>query len=147
MIKQSKKSRGFTLVELMAVVAIVGVLGALAYPSYLQSVRKSNRAEAKSELSDAIQRFQRCYTVHGTFKPSAGCQVYDDLKAVGATYTSKGKGLYKIKLQTAPAISNTKVTVIAVADKAPQTTDKKTGLDCTELSLDQNGVRLPADCW
>ena len=38
---------GFTLIELMVAVAVVGILSAIAYPSYLQHVRKSRRADAK----------------------------------------------------------------------------------------------------
>ncbi|GGY80644.1 type IV pilin [Cellvibrio zantedeschiae] len=138
-----KTPRGFTLVELMAVIAIVAVLGAVAYPSYLQSVRKSNRAEAKSELSDAIQRFQRCYTVFGTFKPASGCPIYEDLKNGGA-YVSHGKGFYQIKLDTVTAISDTTVKLVATAIKAPQTSDTAS---CRTLTLNQVGLKTPTDCW
>ena len=39
-------SKGFTLVELMAVLAILAVLAALVYPSYTQQVVKARRIEA-----------------------------------------------------------------------------------------------------
>jgi len=53
---------GFTLIELMFVVAIVAILLALAYPSYLDSVRKSRRADAKATLMDRAQSLERCFT-------------------------------------------------------------------------------------
>ena len=46
------RSSGFTLIELMIVVALVAILAAVAYPSYVDSVRKSRRAEAISALED-----------------------------------------------------------------------------------------------
>jgi type IV pilus assembly protein PilE len=57
-----RRSSGFTLIELMFVVAIVAILLALAYPSYLDSVRKSRRADAKATLMDRAQSLERCFT-------------------------------------------------------------------------------------
>lgn len=149
MMKLFEKSCGFSLIELMVVVAIVGVLGAIAYPAYLDSVRKSNRSEAMSELNDAIQRFQRCYTVYGTFKPTTptnACPIYQQLKN-GGSYITNGRGFYQIMLATgADAITDASVKVVATAIKAPQTTDTKIG-PCTDLKLNQNGVREPTRCW
>lgn len=62
-----KKAAGFTLMELMIVVAIVGILAAIAYPSYMDSVRKSRRADAKAALSNAVQALERYYTEKNTY--------------------------------------------------------------------------------
>jgi type IV pilus assembly protein PilE len=50
--------RGFTLIELMIAVAIIGVLAAVAYPSYMDYVKKSNRAAAQAFLLTVAQRQQ-----------------------------------------------------------------------------------------
>lgn len=54
-----KRTRGFSLIELMIAVAIVGVLVAIAYPSYTNSLVKGNRANAKSFLLEVAQKQQQ----------------------------------------------------------------------------------------
>jgi len=49
--------RGFTLIELMIAVAVVGILMAIAYPSFMDQVRKSRRADAVTALT-AVQQAQ-----------------------------------------------------------------------------------------
>jgi type IV pilus assembly protein PilE len=55
-----RRSRGFTLIELMIAVAVVAILAAVALPSYLDSVRKGRRAEAFQAIS-AVQQAQERY--------------------------------------------------------------------------------------
>ena len=45
---QAAKSGGFTLIELMMTVVIVAILAGIAYPSYMEHVKKGNRAQAHS---------------------------------------------------------------------------------------------------
>ncbi len=47
----SKKSQGFTLVELMVTVLIVGIIGAIAVPNYQRYVIRNNRAAVQVEMT------------------------------------------------------------------------------------------------
>lgn len=134
-------NRGFTLIELMIAVAIVGIIAAIAYPSYMDSVRKSNRAEGKAEMVDLAQRLQRCYTTYGSFNDAANrCTVYEELTNPPAV-KSRGNEYYTITIE-----NDTPVTyrLRATAAKTPQTGDIAV---CRQLTLDHRGERLPADCW
>ena len=66
----SRKTAGFTLIEVMIVVAIVGILAAVAYPSYQEHVRKTKRADAQSALMELAQFMERYYTANGRYLTS-----------------------------------------------------------------------------
>lgn len=63
----SRRQAGFSLIELMIVVAVLGILASIAWPSYVEHVRTSRRAEAKSALQAAAQCMERFNTSNQTF--------------------------------------------------------------------------------
>jgi len=75
---QKNTQNGFTLIELLIVIAIVGVLAKIAYPSYVDSMTKSRRADAKAALLELSVFMERLYTTTGCYNPGATDKVCGD---------------------------------------------------------------------
>lgn len=55
------KLKGFTLIEVLVVIAIISILSAIAYPSYIEQVNRSKRAEGQAALVELAARLQEYY--------------------------------------------------------------------------------------
>jgi len=69
--KLAARVSGFTLIEVMVVVIIVGILASIAYPSYVEHVRKTQRAEARGALLEGAQALERYYSINGRYTTAA----------------------------------------------------------------------------
>jgi type IV pilus assembly protein PilE len=63
----TKRTRGFTLLELMIVVAVVAILASVAISQYNKQIRKSRRAEAKQVITDLALREEKWRSNHATY--------------------------------------------------------------------------------
>ena len=141
MIVQNKQ-KGFTLIELMIVVAIIGIISAIAYPSYLESVRKSNRADGKAALNDVAQRLQRCFTAYSSYD-HASCAIGQTLSGGGSV--NSGERMYTVT-------GNITATTFALTAAPVAGTSQAGDSKCYNLTLNQAGLEgasgtLGADCW
>jgi type IV pilus assembly protein PilE len=137
-----KKTRGFTLVELMVVVVILGILLAIAVPSYGDYMRKAARAQAKSVVLDLAQIEERYFTNNTTYLAvgagsvslPAGWQNYS-----GSEYASRK---YDVTVAAgATGVIGTSFTITATP------TNGFSDPDCGTLTLDSRGTKSPANCW
>lgn len=80
-----KRSRGFTLIELMIVIGIVAILAAIAIPSYTDYVRRGRITEAVSTLAGMRVKMEQYFQdnrsylgacVPGTIAPTPGNTIY-----------------------------------------------------------------------
>jgi type IV pilus assembly protein PilE len=135
-----KQLRGFTLIELMVVVLIIGILAAVSYPSYLNSVRKGRRADAKSVLLQASQWMERFATQNNRYDLTSG--------AVSVNDTTTGfpvSGLTQSPIQGSTKYYN--VTIAAVGQNsftlnaAPISGTDQASDTCKTLTLTNTGAK------
>jgi type IV pilus assembly protein PilE len=132
---KSKRNSGFTIIELMIVLVIVAILLALAYPSYVNYVRKANRGEAQQLLLNWAVN-QEIFRANNT--------TYADTDDIAAPTLDK----FTFTITNVSATSYT-VQAEAIGDQAKDRarTGEYCGASGSLMTLNQNGVKLPAGCW
>jgi type IV pilus assembly protein PilE len=65
-----RRTKGFSLIELMVAVAILGIIAAIAIPSYSAYVIRAQRSAAKAVLLQVAQSAERYYTTNGYYPKS-----------------------------------------------------------------------------
>lgn len=137
----------------MLVVAIIGILGAIAYPSYIDSLRQSRRAEAVSALLELAVAQERWRSTHATYTQDLENFGYKNLNGQGDDGNPNSEqlasGFYLITGVSADAGGvgfQIQATVVAGTD---QTND-----GCDNFTIDQNGPNYSAAdgyaskaCW
>ena len=78
-----KKTKGFTLVELVIVIVIVGILAIVAVPIYRGYTRKAMASEGKSLLGSVSTSQKIYYAENGIFH-TVGATSYDSVLDVDA---------------------------------------------------------------
>ena len=68
--KRAAGENGFTLIELLVVVVIIGVLIAIAIPVYLNYRKGAGDKSAQSDLRDAVNVVEQCYTDNASIRQS-----------------------------------------------------------------------------
>ncbi len=66
-----KKSRGFTLIEILVALAIVGIISAIAYPSYTEYVKRTRRSECQGVLANFALAMERYFAANSTYTGAA----------------------------------------------------------------------------
>lgn len=102
-----QKTSGFSLIELMIVVVIVAILGSIAYPSYLNQVTQSRRADAQAVLMEAAQFMERFYTENNRYDRDTGGTAVALPAALRESPRDSATKSYDITVQTSTASTYT----------------------------------------
>ncbi len=135
--RRGPRGRGFTLIEMLIVVVVFGVLVSIAVPTYLNSIRKSRRTEAKSALLDLAAREERWYTINNTYV-ATGLQL---------GYTTN----FPINLDTKPYYTMTVAQTASTYTLTATAENDQTNDACGNYTLDNYGNQTNSTsatgCW
>lgn len=141
-----KRSRGFTLIELLIVVVVVAILAAIAFPAYRDYVLRSNRAVAKSLLTQVADRQEQFFSSNKRYSASLQQLGFPEntfyVNGQGQAATGTAGAIYQVTL----AAPNPQMAYTATAVPWNNQTDD---VRCASFTLNQAGQRGAAspDCW
>jgi type IV pilus assembly protein PilE len=135
------RSRGVTLLELMAVVVIVGILGTIAVSSYRGYLLRTNRTDARMALLRVQAAQEKFFLQNNRYADTAELSPAPADGGLGIAATTPG-GHYSITLDADTATTYT-ATATAIGG---QTSDSAA---CQVLTINELGTRTPSgsECW
>jgi type IV pilus assembly protein PilE len=143
---EMKQIKGFTLIELMIVVAIVAILLTIALPAYNDQIRKSRRAQAKTDLTEQSQILERMFTTDRDYSLATGSLCAG---GGGPTVNSPLSGTAWYSIQAACTKNGTPY--VAYTLTATPSGDQTKDL-CGTLTINSVGAKTavaggPTNCW
>lgn len=141
---QHTRPNGFTLLELLIVVAIMGILTSIALPAYQNSVIRSGRAEAKTELLQVASDQERYFSNFNTYVDDA--MPLNTPVVAGRDRTTQN-GFYAISVSACGTGTIATCFLATATAQNDQTADS-----CTTLTYSDTGARgatgdTTDECW
>jgi type IV pilus assembly protein PilE len=136
----AKKSKGFTLLELMIVVVIIAVLAGLAFNNYGKYGFRARRVDGKDSLTRAASQQERIYTNFNAYASGiVGAASGNPPAGLGWTSALSGDGHYTIDVFGLGGGNQTYTLRATPVVGDPQASDA-----CGVLTIDNTGVKTPA---
>lgn len=86
----------------MLVVVIIGILSSIAYPSYMEYVRRSKRADASAQLMAAANYMHRFYSANDSYaKDKSGADIVLPTSFTTVPAGATSKVYYNVEITTA----------------------------------------------
>lgn len=128
--------KGFSLIELMITIAIIGILAAVVYPSYIDSVTRSNRSEAQRELVKIANLQEQFYVDFRRYT--------NDMTELGLTVNSEGAYITDQENYSIDGSINGSTFSLTAGALGFQKINDST---CIALFITETGAKTPIDCW
>ena len=94
----TKRSSGFSLLQVIIALAVVGILAGIAFPSYKEASRKAKRAEGRAALYQLMLQEERFYSQRNRYIAfSAGASGEDEKQFKWYSGNSPDSSAYEIK--------------------------------------------------
>ncbi|UCD71794.1 MAG: prepilin-type N-terminal cleavage/methylation domain-containing protein [Syntrophobacterales bacterium] len=135
-----KRSRGFTIVELIVTIAIIGILAAIAVPMYTNHIRRARRSDAKVALENVRAMEEQFRAENGRYTLDPG-----ELASFG---WPNGGGVYDAGDYTITLPMDDGSGFLAQATPRAGTRQFNTdGGAAGWLRINADGVKTPSDKW
>ena len=131
----SRRTCGFSLIELLVALAILALLAAAATPLWMSQIERARRLDATDALMRIAVLQERFHFENGRYA-LAGELAAAPPAGLGVSGTERG--YYQLRLQAPQGATANRFTARAAADpNGPQARDEQ----CRTLSLDSTGLR------
>ena len=148
-----RRTRGFTLIELMIVVAIIAILAVIAMPIWTRYTYRARRGDGQKLLMHIAQAEERYYTDYNRYPLSAASLGYTGTTPTTSNPPTSENGYYQLVSITLPPATSAGQGYVATAK--PISTQVKDV--CGNLSIDSTGQKTPpptdvahnsnGNCW
>jgi len=133
-----KNTSGFTLIELVIAIAIVGILASIAYPSYVDQMRQTRRADCEAGLMQMASAMERDFSRTNAYRDITGAPVNfgNQCPIDGGTTT------YNLTIASTPTTY-----VLSAAPVGAQAADPCGTLTLTNTLQKGQSSGTLAECW
>jgi type IV pilus assembly protein PilE len=142
-----RRTRGFSLVELMVVIAVVAILSAIALGAYRQYMLRTNRTDGTMVLLKLQAAEEKYFLQNNTYTANLGTDGLGVTGGTGVTSMTTARGFYTIAVAAGATTTLATSYLLTAAAAAGQVKDTS----CPTLTIDDQGIHGPsstaATCW
>jgi type IV pilus assembly protein PilE len=142
-----KKSKGFTITELVITMAIIGILAAIIVPMYTNHIRRARRSDAKVAVENVRAMEEQFRAENGGYTLNRQQLVSFGWPSNAGNAIDYDAGDYRITIQDNGANPAPNGFIAQATPLAGTRQFRTDGGAAGWLRIDQDGNKTPADKW